>query len=458
MIDRLFRSISFRLFVIFLVLGGLFVWGAFAALRWVYNSDDIRGLISGHLSLHVHYVREDIGSPPRIERAIAITESVPVDIRILGPDLDWASDPAFPRLADLDFGSSPAFSDDPGAWVDELRGVEFASRDDHNFLKMRSGDYDIVVVSPPIAQRREGPPLIFLIVAMGLGFLLIAYAAVQWLFKPIRAIRVGAKQIGRGNFEHRIRNIRQDQLGELATDINTLAGDVEGMLDAKRALLLGISHELRTPLSRLRLTSEFLDDPTQQESICSEVIEMEKIIQALLEAERLNTRHAQLARAEVSVVALVDSLISDYFSRNRDRIDVRHESGDVHASIDEARITLALKNLLNNALRYSPTEEGPVQLTTRSDGDSLVFTVRDHGPGIPADQASHIGEPFYRGDPSRTRETGGSGLGLYLSTLIARAHDGELRLVDSAGTGACFELRLPLGTARNTAPLASARE
>jgi hypothetical protein len=151
MIRWLARSLSFRLLVIFLLLGGLFVYGTLAAIRWVYNSDDIRGLISGHLSLHVQYVREDIGSPPRIDRAISITERVPVDIRILGPDIDWASDPAFPRLSELDFGPSPAFSDEPGAWIDELLGVEFARQDDHNFLRMASGEngeYDIVVVTP----------------------------------------------------------------------------------------------------------------------------------------------------------------------------------------------------------------------------------------------------------------------------------------------------------------------
>ena len=91
MLNRLSRSLSFRLLAIFVVLAGMFVYGTFIALKWVYNSDEIRGLISGHLSLHVHYVREDIGSPPSIERAVAITESVPVDIRILGPDIDWNS-------------------------------------------------------------------------------------------------------------------------------------------------------------------------------------------------------------------------------------------------------------------------------------------------------------------------------------------------------------------------------
>ena len=117
MFKRLSRSLSFRLLLIFLLLGGLFVFGTFKAIQRFYNSDQIRGLISGHLSLHVSYVRDDIGVPPRIDRAIAITEKVPVDIRIMGPDIDWASDLAFPRLEELEFASSPRFSDDPGAWA-----------------------------------------------------------------------------------------------------------------------------------------------------------------------------------------------------------------------------------------------------------------------------------------------------------------------------------------------------
>jgi len=443
MLRRLSRSLSFRLLAIFLVLGFLFVWGSFAALRWVYNSDDIRGLISGHLSLHVHYVREDIGSPPRIDRALAITQSVPVDIRILGPDIDWASDPAFPALSDLAFGPSPAFSDDPGAWVDELRGVEFANLNDHNFLKMREGEYDIVVVSPRIADQGTGPPLMALIVGMGLTFLLIGYMAVQWLFKPIRAIRAGANQIGRGNFEHRIANIRQDQLGDLATDINTLAGDVESMLDAKRALLLGISHELRTPLSRLRLITEFLDDADNRDSVRAEVAEMEKIVHDLLEAERLNARHAPLAREPVVIGDLVEAMLGDYFGREGQRIRFEDRAGTEPVSLDPARIMLLLKNLVSNALRYTPETAGPVELSAGWEGGNLCLTVRDHGPGIPAEQVEHLGEPFYRGDPSRTRQTGGSGLGLYLSRLIARAHGGRLELVENGAGGAVFQARIP---------------
>lgn len=446
MLNRLSRSLSFRLLLIFLVLGGLFVLGTIGAIQRFYNSDEIRGLISGHLSLHVSYVREDIGVPPRIERAVAITKKVPVDIRIFGPDIDWASNPEFPRVEELTFEPSPRFSDNPDSWADELAGVDFADQDNHSFLRMRQGGYDIVVSTPRIADKPGGLPLIPLIIGLGLTFLLIGYAAVQWLFRPIRNIRDGAAHIGRGNFDYRIDNIRRDQLGDLAVDINKLAGDVESMLDAKRALLLGISHELRTPLSRMRLALEFVDDEDSADSLRNEIREMDKIVVSLLEAERLNTRHAQLSRTDTNVKALINELVDDFFSRERSRIRVELPGEEIRASLDQARITLMLKNLVANALRYSKPEDGPVVISASAGNDALVLGVRDHGPGLSSDQAAHIGEPFYRSDKSRTRESGGTGLGLYLAALVATAHGGTLESLDTGESGAAFEARIPLTT------------
>ena len=443
MLSYLSRSLSFRLIAIFILLGGLFVFGTYKAIQHIYNSDEIRGLVSGHLSLHVNYVREDIGVPPRIDRAIAITERVPVDIRIFGPDVDWASDPAFPAVADLDFAPSPRFSDDPGAWADELPGVDFAQQYRHTFLRMRQGGYDIVVSTPRISETPAGLPITWFVLGLGLSLLLLGYVAVRWLFSPIAAIRKGAAHIGRGNFDYRICDIRQDQLGDLATDINHMAADVEKMLDAKRALLLGISHELRTPLSRMRLALEFCEEEETAESLRAEINEMEKIVVSLLEAERLNSRHTQLARTNVVLGELVDELIDDFFSRDRARIEVDASASGLVASLDEARISLMLKNLLSNALRYSKPDDGPVKLAVSADDTEIVMSVTDHGPGISKEQAEHIGEPFYRGDPSRARTSGRTGLGLYLATLIAREHGGSLRLLDTGGRGACFEVRIP---------------
>jgi signal transduction histidine kinase len=443
MIEQLRRSLSFRLLAIFAALAAAFVYFATIGIRWVYSEDDLRELISGHLSLHIDYVRRDIGSPPSIERATAITEKVPVDIRISGAGFNWASDPDFPEMEELTFGASDIFSEDPGALLGELTDVEFAVADRHRFLKIDQGDFAIVVSSPRISDVSTGPDLLPTILAIGLVWLFVAYLSVRWLFLPIRSIREGAARIGRGDLEHRITDYRQDQLGDLANDVNKLANDVRAMLDAKRQLLLGISHELRSPLSRLRLALEFIDDGEQKDDLRSEISEMEQIISTLLEAERLNTRHGTLNRTSVMVKDLVEQLIHDFFERDSKHINIDIEDDSMEADVDDVRVVLLLKNLVSNAIRYSNTEDGPVRITASCEDGDLVLTVEDHGPGLSSEQKLNIGEPFYRGDPSRTRDTGGTGLGLYLAKLVAEAHGGSLTVDEHYTDGARIVARLP---------------
>lgn len=444
---RLSRSLSFRLLVIFLALAASFVYFSIAALRWVYDTDDLRELVSGHLSLHIDYVLDDIGDPPRIARAIAITRRVPVDIRIAGPSIDWASDEDFPEVSELDFSSGQVLSDAASAWLGQLKNAEFAELDDHRFLRIGRGDYSIIVSSPKISDTVEERHLMPIIVGVGLSLVLLAYLAVRWLFRPVSAIRHGAARIGQGRFDERITDVRADQLGDLAKDINQMAADVERMLDAKRHLLLGISHELRSPLSRMRLAVELLEDTpaadVDLEGMRADVAEMEKIIATLLEAERLNTRHAALNLEDCPARETFENFLNDYFSRDVDRISFEFSGHDRPIRVDKPRLVLMLKNLLSNALRYSEDSEGGVRLVVRVLPGELVLRVEDRGPGIPEGQRERIGEPFFRGDPSRTRHTGGSGLGLYLATLVAKAHGGTLALDPGYRDGAAFEVRLP---------------
>ena len=215
------------------------------------------------------------------------------------------------------------------------------------------------------------------------------------------------------------------------------------MLDAKRQLLLGISHELRSPLSRLRLSLEFLTDTNARDQIRDEILEMESIIVTLLEAERLNSRHASLSIRPVDIRDTVDDLVEKYFPREADRIQITPTSGVFLARVDEARILLLLKNLVSNALRYSGEESGPIEIDLADAGEDLVITVADHGPGFSPEQAAHIGEPFFRADPSRTRGTGGTGLGLYLAKMVAEAHGGTLHLDPDYDQGARLIVRIP---------------
>lgn len=448
MLRGLARSLSFRLLIIFLALAASFVYFSISAVRWVYDTDDLRALVSGHLSLHIDYVLDDIGEPPRIARAIAITRRVPVDIRIDGPQIDWASDPNFPEAGELNFNSGDALSDAAAAWLSRLPNAEFATFNDHTFLRIRRGEHAIIVASPKIADTVTNRSLMPIIVGVGLSLVLLAYLAVRWLFRPVSAIRRGAARIGQGRFDERIENIRQDQLGDLAQDINKMAADVQGMLDAKRQLLLGISHELRTPLSRLRLAIELLDDDRgaqrgDADGMRGDIDEMDKVITSLLEAEHLNSRHASLHLAECDPRHMIESLIEDFFSRDRARIRTDYRGQQRLANIDEARVSLMIKNLVGNALRYASDKPGAVEIILEMRDRDMVLRVQDDGPGIPEAQRDRIGEPFFRGDPSRTRSTGGSGLGLYLATLVARAHGGELILDRNYRNGAAFEIRFP---------------
>jgi signal transduction histidine kinase len=437
---RLFSySLSLRLLAIFLMLAALFAWGVVAGIRWAYSANDLRSLISGHLSLHVDYVRQDIGSPPQLDRALAITQRVPVDIRIDGPGVHWSSDPAFPDPATLAFGPSDYFSSEPGALLDELQGVDFAQASGHNFLRFMEGANQIIVATPKIATRSLQPPLVPVLVGFALLLILGAYLAVRGLFRPLVPIREGAAYIGAGHFEHRIRVPREDELGELAADINTMAGRVEGMLEAKQQLLLGVSHELRSPISRMNLGLALMEDSPATRSLREDTEEMRHIVETLLDAERLGSAHTVLNRSEVLLPDLAESLRQRFFP-HEPRLHIQC-SGEVRARLDVARIHLMLKNLVGNALRYAP--EGPVELTLVGRDGQVNFRVRDYGPGIPAEQRAHIGEPFYRSDASRTRETGGTGLGLYLARQLARAHGGELVLEDTGGAGALFAVTIP---------------
>jgi signal transduction histidine kinase len=189
---------------------------------------------------------------------------------------------------------------------------------------------------------------------------------------------------------------------------------------------------------------ELLDDEAARGKLKPEITEMEKIVASLLEAERLSHRHDTLARTQVRIGELINDLVDDFFDRQRDRLIVDNRAGGLTCEVDEARITLLLKNLISNAMRYTSRESGPIELAVFQRNSELILRVSDQGPGMSKEQAGHLGEPFYRGDPSRTRDTGGTGLGLYLATMIAEAHGGELQLLNPGEPGARFECRIPI--------------
>lgn len=449
LLRRLGHSLTARLLLIFFI--GSVAYGSAAryAFTLFQDTDYLRRIVGAHIALHSEYILSDIGSPPDIARAQSIVAKIPVDIRLVGPDIDWSSSPDFYALDNVPFGPlsllglGEASRSELEAWARKIENVQFARYEDHALVRLQDGDYQIVFASPRISEmpRRDYSTVIFSLV--GALVLFFCYLAVRWVFRPIGWMQEGAARIGRGDLDYRIPLLRNDELGDLTREFNEMAADVQGMLDAKRQLMLAISHELRSPLTRTKVALEMIDDEPARASILDDVNEMERLIADLLESEALSTRHAILRRESVDLAELMQSIIEIDFAQRSEHIQLNLAPQLPRAQLDVTRIRLLMRNLIDNALRYNAPSSEPVQVFVAAAPGKVRIDVKDHGAGIAPEHLAHVTEPFYRADPARSRSTGGVGLGLYLCRRIVEAHGGEMKLISSPGAGVHVSVSLP---------------
>ncbi len=414
------RSLGMRLVLLFLLLAlamtGIFLAGMQRALSGGWS-----GIVRPLVSDYVDRLAADLGSPPDVTRARALVQRLPLSVRIDGPRVQWDSHPR------------------RRGWSSDHR---HDGEDDGWLLQRDSADGHRIVFGLGDASWVKRPRTIgwFTLAAL-LLVTLIAYGYVRHLFRPLDDIRAGALRFGQGDFDQPIPQRRQDELGDLAVQVNTMARDIRAMLDAKRGLLLAVSHELRSPLTRARLNAELVAPGPERDALLRDLGEMRDLITDLLESERLASGHAALQRQATDLNTLVRDLVAEQFADAELQLDLADALPRV--SIDPMRLRLALRNLLDNALRHSPAGAAPAQVRTQLHDGRLMLSVRDFGPGVDDAQLPHLSEAFYRADAARQRSTGGVGLGLYLCRLVAQAHGGTLQL-RNAQPGLEATLSLPL--------------
>ena len=420
---RLSHSLRLRLLLLFLLLA-LAMSAAFIGGTKKAFSTGWREAVKPLLTDYVDRLAMDIGSPPDVAKARALVERLPISVRIEGPATQFDSHPE--RKTNKWQGDNTDPSD--------MRS---------GFLKRKTPDGHTITFGLGNMEWRRGPGMFgWLTLAMLLGLTALAFTYVRRLFKPLDDIGAGVQRFGAGNFSQPISVRRSDELGDLAGQINTMGQEIAQMLDAKRALLLAISHELRSPLTRARLNTEllpeFADTQETRQALLRDLAEMARLITDLLESERLSGNHAALNLEPTDLGDLVNEAAADIASDTA--LTIKIEPDLPRLQLDRTRIKLLLRNLLDNAQRHG---QGPIDLSLSRADNTLQLTVRDHGPGIPADQLPQLGQAFFRADAARQRSTGGVGLGLYLCRLVAQAHGGEL-VLENAGPGLRACVRLPV--------------
>ncbi|MEO7855055.1 MAG: ATP-binding protein [Rubrivivax sp.] len=413
-----------RLVAMFLLLAlattAVFLFGMQRALSSGW-SVVLRPLVSDYIDR----LAADIGSPPDVARARSLVERLPVSVRIDGPQVQFDSHPRrWSRRHDERDARDDGGSDGSGLFA--------RSTADGHRLSFGLGDAGWATRPRAIGWFTLGALLLLT---------LLAYVYVRRLFRPLDDIRSGAQRFGQGEFDMPIPLRRNDELGELATQVNTMAGNIRGMLDAKRALLLAVSHELRSPLTRARLNAELVAEGRERDALLRDLGAMRDLVTDLLESERLVAGHAALQLEPTDLNALVRQVVDAQHAATKVTLALTDELATL--PLDPIRLRVLVRNLLDNALRHSAAASQPPLLSTAVRGAELLLCVRDFGPGVDVAQLPLLGEAFYRADSARQRSTGGIGLGLYLCRLVAQAHGGSVHF-DNAQPGLRVAVRLPI--------------
>ena len=268
-----------------------------------------------------------------------------------------------------------------------------------------------------------------------------AHGVLKRLLLPLRWLGDGVARVSEGQLDVVVPKRSADEFGTLTDAFNTMVGRVKDMIRARDQLLLDVSHELRSPVTRLKVALELLSDPNMKARMAADIAEVEIMIGELLELERLRDgRGMTIARHDI--VSLLREVAGNYDDRPP-RVRLNAAMPEIFVDIDQDRMRTVIRNLLENAVKYSLPDSRAVEVSATQNGQNVVIRVTDDGPGIPERDMPSLFEPFFRVDRSRSKKTGGYGLGLSISKRIVEAHGGTIAVEHNAQRGASFVVTLP---------------
>lgn len=298
------------------------------------------------------------------------------------------------------------------------------------------------------------PPLIMI----GIMLCLIALMAVlsaRALGRPLAELAGAARRFGEGELGVRMRWKRPDEFGDLARAFDDMADRLTALLRSERELMANISHELRTPIARIRVALDIAEESDAETArltltdISQDLSELERVIDDVLTATRLDAvRVAEggappLRRQNVRGADLVEAAVARFRSLHpTSPLEVKSEGPLPDLDADPALLRRVIDNLLDNARKYSEPDT-IIVLEARRAQDELLISVQDQGIGIDATDLERLSTPFFRTDQSRTRASGGVGLGLTLARRILEAHGGTLRFESTPGAGTRVSVTIP---------------
>ena len=422
---RRFRSVFAKQVLLMIVLS-LLIMVLVSAFFWILNSD-----LSGSLdALQIEFAREAAASGQLDQPAAEqLRGRIGVRIRYEGPRGNWSTSQRIPSIADLRSGRQ------------RMIGA------DYNIVPSSDGGAYLFVWTFGRQVHVVHRALITSILALFLATAGVIYLLQnRLLLRPLKTLQVGVAKVAAGDLEVHLPATTGDEFALLTGAFNAMVARVRDVVQAREQLLRDVSHELRSPLTRLKVALELLPPGNATARMAEDVREMEAMISELLEMERLRDGQG-ITRAPYDVALLVQQEVEALRGREP---GARIAASPAHLLLDgdAGKVRLVVRNILENAVKFSGAAAQAVEASVEEQNEEAVLTFTDHGPGIPAADLPNIFEPFYRVDRSRSKASGGFGLGLSICKRIVEAHGGSIAAENRPTGGARFVVRLPRNRGR----------
>jgi len=320
--------------------------------------------------------------------------------------------------------------------------------------------FGTIYISPVGGESSEASTLMrainFFLITGGILAVLVATAVTVFisrrLSKPIQALTVAATNLGKGDFTQRVQTDDRGEVGQLARSFNNMADELENAEKLRRNLVTDVAHELRSPVSNIRIQLEAIEDNLLEpdartmSSIHEETMLLSRLIDdlqdlSLMEAGRLkmDTQPVEIPR----IIEQAGEALLPKAQANNISIEVDIQDNLPCCMVDPHRIGQVIRNLVNNAIAHTHAD-GLIKISAKRVDNRIEICVEDNGEGIPADDIPNIFERFYRVDKSRSRATGGSGLGLTIARRLVEAHGGRIWVESEVGKGSRFCFTIPV--------------
>lgn len=293
-------------------------------------------------------------------------------------------------------------------------------------------------------------------IILGIGVLLILASTIMGfiisrsIIRPINKLMTKAKYMSKGEYDKKI-EINTDilEINDLINSINNLSQSIKEQENIRKRLTGDISHELKTPLTNIQSHLEAMIDgiwePTEERliSVKEEAERLSSLVSDMQKLNKYDEASIKLKKDNVNISDIICFVIFQFSNLAKSKnIKIEYEKKNINLYCDKDKITQALVNILSNAIRYS-NEGSTIFIEEKLKDNKVIISIEDQGIGISEEDLKYVFERFYRADKSRTRATGGTGIGLTIVKSIVSSHGGKVKLESKLGEGSKFTIILP---------------